>query len=47
MFVVLLGDLLLQKWNTGFEHRDIVCFVKLPEGYLVHTETVSFISYYF
>ena len=44
IFGILLGYWLLQKWDTGFEHRAIVCFVKRSEGDMVHTETVCFIS---
>ena len=42
---VLLGGWFLQKWETGFEHRDIVCFAKQNERGLMHTETVCLISY--
>ena len=38
------GDDSYKKKETGFEHQDIVCFVKQSEGDMVHTETVCFIS---
>ena len=46
IFGVYLDNWFLQNWETGFENWDIVCFVKQSEGYLVHTETFFFNSFW-
>ena len=39
-----LGGWFWQKWDTYFDHRAMVCFVKRSEGDLVHMENVCLIS---